>query len=407
MLIYKLLGIVLLGASFAASAHEGHTSGGDRETRLQKMWEKMRENKPQIGISVSSDVKGKIWLARVENGHVLVTRSNDGGLQFEPPVTVNPEAESIISEGESRPKIQVVADRVYVSWTQNLSKPFSGSIRFSVSRDGGKSFEAPRTINDDGATSIPHAFDTLLLDPSGKITLLWLDKRESAARQKKGESFIGTSVFYATSEDEGRTFGPNQKLADNSCECCRLALAVDQQGTPLAMWRHVFGKNTRDFAFARLDGKNAIHRVAEDEWSLDACPHRGGALAADNQNQVHAVWFTQGKKRQGLFYRRLNANGKPLSEPMGFGNKNAQAGHPAILIQEANVHLSWREFDGKETHVMHMRSVDYGANWSLPAKLASTPGAADYPQLLQVKDQAKLFWNTAADGLLIRDLPAK
>ena len=82
------------------------------------------------------------------------------------------------------------------------------------------------------------------------------------------------------------------------------------------MWRHVFGKNTRDFAFARLDGKNAIHRIAEDDWSLDACPHRGGALAVDSRGEVHAVWFTQGKKRQGLFYRRLDANGTPRSEPI-------------------------------------------------------------------------------------------
>jgi hypothetical protein len=406
MLIKKLLALVLLSASLSSAAHEGHNMSGDREARLQKMWAKMLEARNQIGISVASDSKGTIWLARVEEGHVLVAYSSDGGKQFSLPVKVNPEPESITSGGESRPKIQVFGDRIYVSWTQNLSKPFSGSIRFSVSRDHGKSFETPRTINDDGAT-IPHAFDTLQVSPSGQVTLLWLDKRESESRQAKGEKFIGTSVFYATSNDEGRSFGANRKLADNACECCRLALAIDNKGTPLAMWRHVFGKNTRDFAFARLDGKNTIHRIAEDDWSLDACPHRGGALAVDSRDEVHAVWFTQGKKRQGLFYRRLDANGTPRSEPMAFGNKNAQAGHPAILIQNNNVHLAWLEFDGKDNHVMHISSSNFGENWSQPSELASTSGAADYPQLLVANGEAKLIWNTTANGLIHQNLTTK
>ncbi len=406
-MLIKILAIyLLLFTSVSASAHEGHAAGGDKDARLKQMWAKMLEKKNQIGISVASDAKGRLWLVRVEDGHVRVARSDDGGQQFGASVTVNAESESIISEGESRPKIQVFGDLVYVSWTQNLAKPFSGNVRFSLSRDAGLTFAAPRTINDDGLI-IPHAFDTLQVDPDGKITLIWLDKRESTTRIAKGEKYVGTSVFYAVSSDEGRSFGANRKLADNACECCRLALALDQQGVPVAMWRHVFGKNTRDFAFARLDGKNTISRVAEDDWSLDACPHRGGALAVDEQNEVHAVWFTLGRNRQGLFYRRLSANGLARSEPMGFGERGAQAGHPTILVQKNTVYLAWLEFDGKENRIMLMRSANNGKDWSQPANMAATAGAADYPHLVVVAGQPKLVWNTLENGLQIADVTQK
>lgn len=403
----KILSVfVLVFSSLTGFAHEGHGGGGDKDARLQQMWAKMLEKKTQIGIAVTSDAKGRLWLVRVEDGRVRVARSEDGGQHFGAAVTVNSESESIISEGESRPKIQVVGDLVYVSWTQNLARPFSGAVRFSLSRDAGQTFEAPRTINDDGLV-IAHAFDSLVVDPDGKVTLIWLDKRESTSRTAKGEKFVGTSVFYAVSNDEGRSFGANRKLADNACECCRLALALDQHGVPVAMWRHVFGKNTRDFAFARLNGKNTISRVAEDDWSLDACPHRGGVLAVDEQGEVHAVWFTQGRKRQGLFYRRLSSDGVPRSEPMAFGERTAQAGHPAILARKNSLQLAWLEFDGKENRVMLMTSTDHGKHWSTPAKLAVTAGPADYPQLVDVAGQSKLFWNTADNGLQIVDIQKK
>ena len=403
----KILSIfVLLLSPISGFAHEGHAAGADKDGHLQQMWAKMLEKKNQIGISVASDAKGRLWLVRVEDGQVRVARSDDGGPHFGAAVVVNAESESIISEGESRPKIQVFGDLVYVSWTQNLAKPFSGNVRFSLSRDAGRTFEAPRTINDDGLM-IAHAFDTLMVGPDGKVTLIWLDKRESVARTAKGEKFIGSSVFYAVSSDEGRSFGANRKLADNACDCCRLALALDQQGVPVTMWRHVFGKNTRDFAFARLDGKNTISRVAEDDWALDACPHRGGALAVDEQGEVHAAWFTQGRQRQGLFYRRLGANGVARSEPMGFGERGAQAGHPSILVGKYAVHLTWLEFDGKENRIMLMTSSDHGKSWGQPAKLAATAGAADYPQLVDVAGQPKLVWNTLDNGLQIVDIAQK
>jgi hypothetical protein len=54
-----------------------------------------------------------------------------------------------------------------------------------------------------------------------------------------------------------------------------------------------------------------------------------------------------------------------------------------------------------------MRSSNNGKDWSQPAKMAATAGAADYPHLVVVAGQPKLVWNTLDNGLQIADITQK
>ena len=108
------------------------------------------------------------------------------------------------------------------------------------------------------------------------------------------------------------------------CECCRISLAWTADG-PVVFWRNIFNTNTRDFAISRLD-TGEIRRVTDDEWQVDSCPHHGGDMAVGNEDQLHLVWFTNGKTRQGLFYK--NITGKNESSPLAIGNlKHEQVIH--------------------------------------------------------------------------------
>jgi len=168
----------------------------------------------------------------------------------------------------------------------------------------------------------------------------------------------------------------------------------------VALWRNLYGSNTRDFALANLDsGKQ--RRVTDDEWRIDACPHHGGGLAVDARGALHLVWFTQGKTRQGLFYKRI-ADGRE-SAPMALGNPAVQAGHAAVAAAGSTVLLTWREFDGRAYVVQAMRSTDGGASWSAPRRLAESAGAADYPLPLTDGARALVVWNSASEG--VRVLP--
>ena len=382
----------LLAGTAAAHDHGDHSPQDAKpgpKVDYAKVWLEKQQTAPRLAVAAHFDTAGRLWLARVVGQQIFVSRSTDAGKTFSDAIPVNRQPELISADGEARPQIATVGERVYVSWTQALPQPFAGHVRFAVSEDGGRSFSDPVTVNDD-SRPITHRFNAMLADASG-VTLAWIDKRDGTGNA----DYRGAAIYTARSTDGGRSFEANRKQADHSCECCRIGIAADRDGTPVVFWRQVFAKNVRDFALARLD--EPLRRVSEDGWEIDACPHHGGALAIDSEGSRHIAWFTGAEKSPGLHYRRID--GETMTPPMRFGNLDAQAGHPQVAVVGRKVVLVWREFDGKFNHIRLMTSRDRGQNWSAPTSIARTAGAADDPLLLADRGTSWLVWNTTADGL--------
>ncbi len=384
---------LLLAVAFAGGCATPHRHGGSKAMDRNVMWQKSLARAP-IAATAAFDGRGRLWLATVDHGHILVRQSSDFGNTFSAPARVNPEPERIAADGENRPKLTFGRhNEVYVSWTQSLDVPFAGHVRFAASHDGGKTFSPPITVNDD-RTPISHRFDALIVDGKGRVHLVWLDKRD---KEKTGEAYAGIALYHAMSVDDGKTFSPNRKLADHSCECCRIAVALDAGGVPVVVWRQVYGKNVRDHAFMRLDGRSMSQRLSHEQWALDACPHHGPALAIGPDGVHHAAWYSGAPKHLGLFYARA-ADGVTFGVPMPFGDNDAQAGHPAVLSLGRAVFLAWKEFDGRNSVIRLMRSNDGGTSWSPPTATAMTDGASDHPQLVAHGQRAWLGWNTTHEG---------
>jgi hypothetical protein len=87
-----------------------------------------------------------------------------------------------------------------------------------------------------------------------------------------------------------------------------------------------------------------------------------------------------------------------LSQPMSFGNYEAQAGHASVLAAGGQVVLAWKEFDGERATVRAMLSADGGRNWNAARPLADTQGASDHPLLIADGASVYLSWNTAREG---------
>lgn len=386
--------LALLAAGLLATGAAAHDHSAPAAGNYAKVWLQKQENAPRLAVAAAFDESGRLWLARVVGRQLQVSHSADGGRHFSAPVAVNREPELISADGEARPQLAVVGQRVYVSWTQALPQPYAGHVRFAVSDDGGASFGEPITVNDD-LRPITHRFNAMLADERG-VTLAWIDKRDGAGNP----DYQGAAIYTARSSDGGQSFAANQKLADHSCECCRLGLAADRDGTPVAFWRQIFGKNVRDFALARVG--EPLQRATEDGWEIDACPHHGGALAIGADGARHLAWFTGAAANPGLHYRRLA--GSAAGPVLAFGNLDRQAGHPQVAVFKDQVHLVWREYDGRRNQIRTQNAVDRNPRWSKAKTLARTAGAADDPLLIAGRDALWLVWNTTVDGLVVRKL---
>ena len=82
-------------------------------------------------------------------------------------------------------------------------------VIFVRSTDGGRTFSAPRRINDDPVNhSKWHWFGTLSVAPNGRIDVVWLDTRNAANN-------TDSQLFYSYSMDGGRSWSPNVAVSNS------------------------------------------------------------------------------------------------------------------------------------------------------------------------------------------------
>ena len=401
--MFKILSLSLLLCSFTLSvaASSGHMQkNGGNTSGICADQSKPASLRCASAPTAHFDKAGRLWLAWSMGGHVYVNHSDNQAKSFSPPVVVNLIPEAVSARGENRPKIVTDdAGRVYVSWTTPLKKRFTGHVRFSVSNDGGKHFSTPIIVNDN-LDETGHRFEALGVTDDGRVYIAWLDKRDRLKARQRGEKYHGAAVYYAYSDNAGKTFQANQKIIDHSCECCRVIIDFDNRQLPVILWRNIYGKNTRDHALVNFSSAtqfNLPERVSHDNWKVDACPHHGPDMSIAQNNDYHLTWFDNAPDRHGLFYARRNADGS-YTEAINFGNYKAGASHPSVLNIKNKVWLSWKEFDGKQDSVWIKFSKDSGVTWGESQKVATTKGGSDYAFLLNSKNKVYVQWQTKTDG---------
>lgn len=394
---------LLFALGFALSAASGMTSAlaGEALPAATKMAIKPG---PALAATAVFAADGTLWAVRSEAGHVLLQSSKDTGGRWSPAVKINPEPEAIAADGDGAPKLALGPQgELYVTWTKPLARPFSGAVRFARSLDGGKTFSAPLTVHAD-RQEITHRFDALAVTSSGQIVVAWIDKRDLEQAKKSATEYRGAAVYFAVSDDRGATFRGDTRLADHSCECCRLALRADGEHEVIALWRHVFAPNIRDHALARFSTDGTVQefrRATFDGWAVDGCPHHGPAIARDARGRLHAVWFTGAEGKAGVHYGRLidgTEGGKVEGQrKLGAGNT---AAHADLAVSGERVAIAWKEFDGRQTQLFGEISDDGGEHWRRSA-VAQTDGPSDHPRLLVKGRDFYVLWNTEKEPMRV------
>lgn len=352
--------------------------------------------KPQLATGASFAPDGSLWVTAVDHGQLFVQqRTVNGGWGARRTIDVG--GETVATNGDNRPKLAFGKQgQVVLSYTHPLAKPYTGEIRMLRSDDGGATFSTPRTVHQDRQI-ITHRFESILFDARGDLYTFWIDKRDAerawAAHGGDQSSYEGAAIYYNVSKDGGQTFSDDTRVADYSCECCRIALVAEPIQGVSAMWRHVFAGSVRDHAFARIGTRDPVtlQRASQDGWVLKACPHHGPGLARDAKGAYHAVWFGERDGRQRARYGRLDRQGKPQGKVREL--PDAQADHADVAVAGKHVAIVWRSYDGEQTHLRSWQSSDGGRHFRL-RELAATPLDNDHPRLVAQGRRIAVVWRT-------------
>ncbi|ESS72108.1 hypothetical protein MGMO_70c00030 [Methyloglobulus morosus KoM1] len=343
---------------------------------------------------------GRLWRVLPSKDAVAVDFSLDYGKTFSKPMRINPKPQPMNFWDENPPSISVDKQgRVYVLYFADDKQDFTSY--FSQSDDG-IHFSEPVKVSSKADTHV-HYQTEMLTDPKGKVHFLWHDDRDAAEYAKQGG---GDLSIYHVAADPSKAMPQDQRTAKNICSCCRSAVALDVDGRPVVLARFVYPGNIRDHGMFKLleDGSaSAPWRVTYDDWKIEGCPTHGPALSISNDGRYHITWFSQGKAQSGLFYAWSVNQGKSFSRPLSIGDSNKLPGRADVMALGKKVAIVWKEFDGKKTQVLAVRSDDSGLKWSPPKSLAETISASAHPALIHDGKRMFLTWNTADKGFqLIR-----
>lgn len=340
---------------------------------------------------------GDLWLLRQdEQARLNLEISKDDGQSWQTPRLLDTGQDQIKPSPENNPKL-VFGPKgvVLIAYARAFEKKFSGDIRLLRSTDGGAHFGAPVTLHQD-SQQIGHSFAALAFDAKGVLHAVWLDARDkiNASKSEPQASYRGSAIYTNSSLDGGASFGPDTKLFDHSCECCRIALTPTPNGKIAALWRHVTAPNIRDHAFAILNDATVNQspvRATYDNWAIDACPHHGPALSPADRGGYHAVWFGLRADQAQVRYGRLDSAGKPVGNIQVLPDPRAE--HADLKSSGKKLVIVWRSYDGRGMNLKAWISDDDGDHFRLK-QLARTEDESDYPRLLSKDGKIFVLWNT-------------
>lgn len=201
---------------------------------------------------------------------------------------------------------------------------------------------------------------SLAVDETGRVIVAWLDERniktephkmETGAMMHHEDTEPNSEVFTAVSDDGGKTFSKNVRIAEDVCPCCKTALlASADDGTVYLSWRQVLKGDHRHIAVAAsTDGGVQFSPaviVSNDKWQISACPVSGSALISNGKSEVDVVWYTAGAAGQPGVYTASSTDGgktfgerRMVSELARGGTPACGAGSCAFVAGDGNVRV--------------------------------------------------------------------
>lgn len=301
-------------------------------------------------------------------------QSTDNGKNWSSPVDIqNTFSPALAARGND---VQLAANgkNVVAVWQTQGEIPNSGALVSVYSHDSGKTWQAGKNPAVDNSGDQSHA--DLIADKKGNFHSVWLADPEENGYQ---------SLRYARSTDNGENWQPPSKLDDSSCSCCWNTLAISPNDELHVLYRDM---NPRDMTLLSSNNNGNLWQskktIGEFNWHFDGCPHVGGSIVFDENNDFYASVWTGEASKSGLYTVNSMTN-LPVKI-----SKNAT--HSDIAVLENRVVIVWDEMSKEGTGIFSAESTNKGATWTTPRRLSANGTNSIHPRIVTTEDKALILW---------------
>jgi hypothetical protein len=400
--------LICLIAGLAACAGEG-TPPGDQEapartgTQLAEVVADLPSPAPagsaEPRLFAAGDRVHMSWIEQLdEGGHAVRMASLDGGV-WSPPATVVA-ADDLFVNWADFPSIVETADGgLAAHWLQRSGEgTYAYDVRMRTSADGGATWSPAFSPHSDG-TQTEHGFATLVPEPGGNLTAVWLDGRETAGGPSHGESHepAGAMTLRAATFDSAGAVVDEQLLDARTCDCCQTGAAVVGDDL-LVVYRDRSDDEVRDiWLVARRDGAwTAPTVLSRDNWMIPGCPVNGPAIST-RHDRVAVAWFALVDSAPEVKVVLSQDAGRTFSEPILIERGAAEAvtlGRvDAGWIDDDTAMVVWLTGQGEEAEVRYLTIDADGSRGEVGvAGLTRSTRSSGFPRLAVLADRAVLAW---------------
>jgi len=341
---------------------------------------------------------GKLLLAWTANGVVSVGQSDDLGKTLRSTTKIAEHGKTLDAGADARPQIIAdKQNNVFIAYAFFKDSNWNAQINTAISTDGGSTFSIPVSLVQGGSSQrFPSLL--IRPDSSIFITwidkrLVAIAKQDGVKRLGGSIAYSFSGDGGKTFQAEQFA---NESSCE--CCRIGVSLDPKNQPVIVYRAIFPGGIRDQASQVISAKGTEPIRRVADDDWKTDACPHHGPSIAVSGSGKFHVAWYTQGNKRSGVFYANSSNQGLSYSKPDRIGAEGANVSRPYLLALGQQVWLAWKEFDGAQSLVYIKQSHDDGKTWGAPQMISKTNGYSDHPLLVHQGDAVFLSWLTRADG---------
>ncbi len=276
-------------------------------------------------------------------------------------------------------------------------------LRFSYSRDEGKTWSQPVSPHHDG-TKAQHGFASLFEMGDGALGMIWLDGRVPESM----------SVYFAAFDAAWKQTAETSVNA-RVCECCPTAATMTAEG-PLVAFRDRSNQEIRDIHVARVEHPSTALGagpstplgaggtwtdavpIHADNWRIEACPVNGPALSARGRT-VAAAWFSATGNNGHAYAAFSQDAGRTWGDPIRLDDETSLGRVDIELLDDGSALATWVEF-ANERAQLRARHIKAPRERSAAATIAGAgePRLRGYPRLSRNGNTLVFAWTESGDG---------
>jgi hypothetical protein len=325
------------------------------------------------------------------------------GTVWSRPTTIASGREFFVNWADFPSVIELTDGTLLAHWLEKTEEsPYAYHVMLSRSADNGATWSDPVRPHRD-LSPTEHGFVSLVPEPDGGASLIWLDGRAMAGGPGADGHGTGAMSLRFTTVGADGSLGEDVLVDDRSCECCQTAMVRTDDGVLVMAYRDRSEEEIRDIAVRRFtDGAWSESRyVGNDNWHITACPVNGPSLATSG-NTVAIAWHSapDGDNRTAVAFSR--DGGSSFGDPVRVDDGDPLGRVDIEILSDGSALVLWLEKNGTGAEIRGRHvlvSGKAGPSWTVTT--TSQVRRSGFPRMVRTGDGLVFAWTDVEGGVRV------